>query len=144
MAEFDILKEMQVELDGYYDGSVESFVDDFCAEHNLSYECIEETDWEVDYKYQYHDVTIKIDNKYYSFSESRSGSPFTDWDYNISYVCEINPQKDGAKITININGTDEECKEFADQLFALGDVICATSPDMEMLNHHIEKVKGWK
>ena len=60
----------------------------------------EEGDWEVDYKYQ-HITNIYFQEgtgKYFEMTMSRSGSPFTDWDYN--YADTLNEVKLVEKVTV--------------------------------------------
>lgn len=47
------------------------------------WELVVEGDWTQDYKYQHLEniVLHKPTGKYYKFENSRSGSPYTDWDY---------------------------------------------------------------
>ena len=49
------------------------------------YEIIEEGEWTQDSKMQYQEFIIKHleTGKFYSFEHSRSGSPFTEWDYDM-------------------------------------------------------------
>lgn len=47
-------------------------------------EFIEETDWDDQGKYQFQDVIFKKDEKYYMFTIGRSGSYFSDYDYDYS------------------------------------------------------------
>ena len=42
---------------------------------------VEEGDWIQDGKYQYKTTVFQKDDKFYSLTVSRSGSPFTDWYY---------------------------------------------------------------
>jgi len=46
------------------------------------FEIIEKGEWTQDYKYQNMEVVVKFEDKFYQLCFSRSGSPFTDWDYN--------------------------------------------------------------
>lgn len=45
------------------------------------FEIVEEGDWTQDHKCQFKDWIFKHEGKFYSLTESRSGSPFTDWYY---------------------------------------------------------------
>lgn len=42
---------------------------------------IEEGEWTQDYKFQSRDIIFKHQDKYYIISETRSGSPFSHWEY---------------------------------------------------------------
>lgn len=53
------------------------------------WEFIEETPWDDEGKYQYQDVIIKKDDKYYMFTVARSGSYFSHQEY------DYNEDKDG-------------------------------------------------
>lgn len=48
-----------------------------------NFKLIKEGDWEVDTKYQSRTSIVQdvVTGKYYSGTESRSGSPFTDYEY---------------------------------------------------------------
>lgn len=48
------------------------------------YELVEGSDWTQDYKYQQQTAIVfhKPTGKYYEGTVSRSGSPFTDWEYD--------------------------------------------------------------
>ena len=52
---------------------------------------IEDGDWVAEHKYQYRDVIIQFEDKYYSINESRSGSPFSDYEYDEPTICEVTP-----------------------------------------------------
>lgn len=43
---------------------------------------IDEGEWVQDGKYQYKTIIFKFKEKYYMLSDTRSGSPFTDWCYD--------------------------------------------------------------
>lgn len=49
------------------------------------FEIVEEDAWVQDGKYQYKDTIFSYQGKYYELTESRSGSPFTDWEYDSEY-----------------------------------------------------------
>ena len=53
------------------------------------WELIEETDWDDQGKYQYQDVIILKDGQHYMFTIGRSGSYFSDYEY------DYNEYKDG-------------------------------------------------
>jgi len=78
------LKELVSKSD---DESIECLLDD----SGIGYEVVEEGDWIDDGKYQYRNFDVKIADKYYSFSDSRSGSYYSDWYYSIQDVCEYTP-----------------------------------------------------
>lgn len=48
----------------------------------IGFEVVEEGDWAQDHKYQLKDWIFKYEGKFYQLTESRSGSPFTDWYYD--------------------------------------------------------------
>jgi len=54
------------------------------TEYN-GYKLIEVSEWVQDYKYQYKTIIFEKNGKYYSIVEGRSGSPFTDWNYDSEY-----------------------------------------------------------
>lgn len=51
------------------------------------WEVVEDGEWIQDYKYQHKNTVVKHvpTGKFYSYDISRSGSPFTDWEYSYSY-----------------------------------------------------------
>lgn len=53
------------------------------------YNEVEETDWTQDDKYQDREVTYEIKGRFFCFSEARTGSPYTDWHYQLHGVCEV-------------------------------------------------------
>lgn len=60
-------------------------------DRGINYTIVDAGDWIDDGKYQYRNFDVKISDKFYSFSESRSGSYYTDWYYSIQDVCEYTP-----------------------------------------------------
>lgn len=56
--------------------------DDCCNEF---FEIVEKGEWEQDGKYQSKYFIFKFNNKFYRLHTSRSGSPFTDWNYDSEY-----------------------------------------------------------
>lgn len=59
-----------------------------CIEEGAEdWEIVEEGEWTQDYKYQHQTNIVKHipTGKFYEYSISRSGSPFTDWEYSHSY-----------------------------------------------------------
>lgn len=54
-------------------------------EYPAGFTAVEEGDWVQDYKYQHRETIFKFQDKFYSLNESRSGSPFTDWNYDSEY-----------------------------------------------------------
>lgn len=46
------------------------------------FEIVEEDEWTQDHKHQLKDWIFKYEGKFYQLTESRSGSPFTDWYYD--------------------------------------------------------------
>jgi hypothetical protein len=61
------------------------------VEDNEKLEVIEEGGWIVDYKWQYCTIIVKYEGKYYEITQSRSGSPFTDYEYSPSTIIEVAP-----------------------------------------------------
>lgn len=55
-----------------------------CYEDLEDYEIVEEGDWEVDYKWQHCENIVKHfpTGKFYSYTVSRSGSPYSDYYYS--------------------------------------------------------------
>jgi hypothetical protein len=49
------------------------------------YEFVESSEWEQDAKMQSCRVIFKHKEDFYSYWVYRSGSPFTDWDYDLDY-----------------------------------------------------------
>jgi len=45
---------------------------------------VEEGEWIQDGKCQYRSRIFEVDGKYWEYYQSRSGSPFTDWEYEES------------------------------------------------------------
>lgn len=56
-------------------------------------EYIERGSWEVDHKYENRETIVKYQDKYYCILENRSGSYFTDYEYNDPFVYEVQPIK---------------------------------------------------
>lgn len=48
----------------------------------VGFEIIEEGEWRQDHKCQFKDWIFEHEGKFYQLTESRSGSPFTDWYYD--------------------------------------------------------------
>lgn len=48
----------------------------------IGFEVIEAGEWTQDYKYQLKDWIFRYEGRFYQLTESRSGSPFTDWYYD--------------------------------------------------------------
>lgn len=55
-----------------------------CYEDLEDYELVEEGDWEVDYKWQHAENIVKHipTGKFYKYTVSRSGSPYSDYYYS--------------------------------------------------------------
>ena len=53
---------------------------------SFDYEIIEDGEWAQDGKFQTKKVIFKTNDKYYSVTFDRSGSPFTDWEYGFEYM----------------------------------------------------------
>lgn len=92
---------------------------------NAKYKVIEEDEWIQDYKYQFKDITFKdvtTDVKYV-FQASRSGSPFTDWDYewdwNDDYTCECH-ELPPEKHTLTFEFPTKEMKDWFVSYFSDG------------------------
>ena len=71
-------------------------------ENEEDYNCfhiIEDGDWISDGKYEHHTIIVSYKNKYFQIMESRSGSYWTDYDYNDPEVCEVTPKKKIVEIT---------------------------------------------
>lgn len=62
-------------------------------------EMAQEGEWEQDHKYQFKSSVAKYEDKFYQFSESRSGSYHTDWYYNDTDVQEVTPVKKVIEVT---------------------------------------------
>ena len=61
---------------------------DLVREESLNdFEQVESSDWEVDYKWQHCEVIVKqiSTGKFFSYPLSRSGIPYSDYDYYYSY-----------------------------------------------------------
>jgi len=82
-----MIEKLQKLVEQSDDESAEYLID--CTD--IEYEVVEEGDWIDDGKYQHRNFDVKIDGKYYSFSESRSGSYYTDWYHSVPEVCEYTP-----------------------------------------------------
>lgn len=74
------IKDMYKETRGYWD--------DLDVPNDMDFEVISEGGYEGDDKYQYAEDVLKINNKYYCAIESRCGSYFSDYDYNLQDVYE--------------------------------------------------------
>ena len=73
-----------------------------CGRYDIDYlpelfesrlEVVEEGDWTQDYKYQYSETIVKDDEgNHFMLSNSRSGSPFTDWEYGEPSITQVVPK----------------------------------------------------
>lgn len=73
-----------------------------CGNYDIGYlpklfssrlEIVEDEEWTQDHKYQYKDTIVKDDEgNHFMLSNSRSGSPFTDWDYGTPYIYQVVPK----------------------------------------------------
>ena len=54
-------------------------------EYPVGFTAVEEGDWIQDGKYQNKEIVFGFQGKYYFLNEGRSGSPFTDWNYDSEY-----------------------------------------------------------
>lgn len=50
---------------------------------------IEEGDWTQDAKMQFSEDIVEYEGQYYMISQSRSGSPFTDWHYEEPEITKV-------------------------------------------------------
>jgi hypothetical protein len=67
------------------------------------FELIETGEWEDDGKYQYQSIIFKKDGKFYCNSIQRSGSYFTDYDYEYFTDCnEVQKVEVTTKIWVNV------------------------------------------
>ncbi len=56
-------------------------------------EVVEDGGWTQDYKYQHQDTVVKDDEgNHFMLSNTRSGSPFSDWDYGEPNICQVEPK----------------------------------------------------
>lgn len=76
----------------------ESQANDIMENNNKDFRLIDEGEWEDDGKYQYRDVIFEYlarEGEYYRFTQSRSGSYFSDYEYellDLDYGDSDNPQ----------------------------------------------------
>lgn len=88
--------------------------DDKCAESIVEslydYEIIEEDDWIAEGKYQYQELVFKIEGSYYAISQSRSGSPFSDYYYTVDSVNEVPKLQPSVLISVKLDGEHIHCK----------------------------------
>jgi len=54
-------------------------------EYPVGFTAVEEGDWVQVYKQQLKEIVFKYQDHFYSLTESRTGSPFTDWYYDSEY-----------------------------------------------------------
>tara|TARA_R100001594_G_scaffold53735_1_gene87282 strand:+ start:18706 stop:19104 length:399 start_codon:yes stop_codon:yes gene_type:complete len=81
----------------------------------IEYTEIEEDYWIQDGKYQYNHFIAKIGEQYFTFNQSRSGSPFTDWYYTIDSVNEIDKFEGTRTVTFIIKDS-EDSVQFANDI----------------------------
>jgi hypothetical protein len=65
--------------------------EDYDGDDADEFEIVEVGEWIDDGKYSYQDTVILYNNKFYNVAESRSGSYFTDYDYQDPQVYEVIP-----------------------------------------------------
>lgn len=85
----DALKEVCLDSygQGYYD------IDRLDEMFWSKLEVVVDGDWVQDYKYQYKDTIVKDDeDNHFRLSNSRSGSPFTDWNYGDPSISQVVPK----------------------------------------------------
>lgn len=80
----DRLKEL---VEGSTDCSVEYLLD----KNGIDYEVYYESEWTAENKFDYRTVEYIMEGKYYRFDESRQGSYYTDYYYDIDGVEEFVP-----------------------------------------------------
>lgn len=49
------------------------------------YEIVEQSDWTVDHKYEYRDTIFSFKGEFFMITEGRSGSYFTEYNYDSEY-----------------------------------------------------------
>lgn len=63
-------------------------------------EIIEQEEWEIEFKdYASRESIVKYDGKYYSITEHRSGSYYTDYHYDDPIITEVEPKTETVVIT---------------------------------------------
>lgn len=78
----------------------------------LDYKEIEEGEWTQDHKYQHCDATYKLflsdgTERFVNISMARSGSPFTDWYYQINDASEVPKFQGMMTLIVKVKGTDQ-------------------------------------
>jgi hypothetical protein len=58
-----------------------------------TYKVIKEGDWINEHKYQYQETIISYQNKLYCICQSRSGSYWSDYEYNDPEAYEVEPHE---------------------------------------------------
>ena len=57
-------------------------------------EIIEEGDWEIEYKdHACKETIVKYEDKYYNIIQGRSGSYYSDYEFDDEEVCEVVPKE---------------------------------------------------
>jgi hypothetical protein len=72
------------------------FLKEFAEEWKIDRDmpdCVEEGEWEQDYKYQYNTSVYKYKDRFVRVNQSRSGSYHSDWYYNDPTFDEVVPRK---------------------------------------------------
>ncbi|APC44357.1 hypothetical protein [Pseudoalteromonas phage PH357] len=82
-----MLDRLKCLIEGSTDCSVEHLLENSGIEYKLYYE----SEWTAENKFDYRTVEYIIDGKYYRFEESRQGSYYTDYYYDIDNVEEFVP-----------------------------------------------------
>jgi hypothetical protein len=101
------------------------------SEEDESVKLIQEGTWEQDYKYQLRTDVFEFEGRYFEHTQSRSGSPFTDWDYGESWVLEVTPVTTFCRKTVYLAGNPKPGRV---KLYAAG--------PMEGLS--IQEMSGWR
>lgn len=76
------------------------YAEDHEIEANDDCKIIEEGDWRQDSKYQFRTTIVEYKGILIAVSETRSGSPFSDWFYNDTHIIQCE-RKEEVKIVVN-------------------------------------------
>lgn len=68
------------------------------------YKVVEEGDWIEEGKYSYKETTVLFNGEYFTVQESRSGSYFTDYHYDDSYIYPAE-RKEETKVVVTYPAT---------------------------------------
>ena len=103
--------------------------------NKISYTLYEEEEWVDEGKYQHSCLYVEIEGKYYGFSQSRSGSYYSDYYYSIDDVWEFTPD---TRYHVNYTFPSKEvAQEFVSWMSCCGEGIMGNSGDLE-LNREIK------